>query len=397
MTAQVPSAGNRGGNNREPDQVPADSQSPLRILQVMGKMDRGGAEAMVMTLHRQVDRKRVQFDYVVHNEPGHFDAEIRQLGGRIFLAPRYRASNHVAYCRWWAHFFGHHPEYQIAHGHIRSTAALYLGIAQRHGLVTIAHSHSTSSGGGPVGWTKAVLQYPIRHIADYLFACSRDAATWLYGSSASSRTIILNNPVELPQFAFDEQVRHEVRSELNLAGGMVIGHVGRFHPAKNHRFLIELLSELVPRNPDVVLLLVGDGELMGDVRRKASDLGLDDHVRFLGVRGDTARLMQAMDVLVFPSIYEGFPVVLVEAQASGLPCLVSDSITRDTGITDSVHFLSLADGVAVWARRLEDLEAPVSRIDAAAVVGAAGFDARSVAKWMEDFYVEVLRIQRGGE
>ena len=360
---------------------------PLRVLQVMASMNRGGAENMVMNMYRRIDRDRIQFDFVVHTEDqGHFDSEIEALGGNLFHAPRYRGRNHIAYARWWNRFFALHPEYHLVHGHVRSTAAIYLSIAKRHGLGTIAHSHSTTSGRGLESYVKNVLQWPIRHIADHLLACSRDAAVWLFGKRAAERAQIVANAVDVHDFAFNPSIRREMRHEFGLDEEYVIGHVGRFHPVKNHRFLISLLAELVRRGENVILLLVGDGELRTSFERRVAELEIGERVRLLGIRDDAARIMQAMDCLVLPSLKEGFPVVLVEAQAAGLPCMVSDFVTAEAAITDLVEFKALSSGVASWADRLMGRRPSYMRSDHSEAIATAGFDSLDLAASMTDLY-----------
>lgn len=382
-------------SHREADHAPVsspDQGQPLRVLQVMASMNRGGAESFIMSLYRKINRDQVQFDFVVHtDDEGDFDSEIKRLGGKIFHAPRYRGTNHRDYSAWWRHFLRLHPEYRVIHGHVRSVACIYLRIAQRRGLTTISHSHSTTSGSGPEAWAKAILQWPIKYIADYLFAPSSDAARWLFGKRGAARTGIIRNAIDVQDFAFNPRLRRDTRLTLGLDAEFVIGHVARFHPVKNHEFLVDVASELAQRGENVVLLLVGDGELRRAVERKVVDLNLDRHVRFLGVRTDIAQLMQAMDCMLLPSFREGFPVALVEAQAAGLPCVVSDSITRETAITDLVTFLALDAGASAWADWLISNRPPYARYDTAAKITAAGFDSRQVAEQMASFYMAITQ------
>ena len=212
---------------------------PIRIIQVFAQMNRGGAETMIMNLYRMIERSQIQFDFIVHtNEECAYDNEIRSLGGRIYRVPRYNGKNHFEYIKSWNKFFKTHPNYKIIHGHVRSTASIYLKIAKKFGLVTIAHSHSTSSGTGFSSIVKNILQYPIRNIADYLFACSEQSGEWLFGKNASKRNnfVILKNSIDVKKFVFNERVRFEKRKELKIDDKFVIGHIGRFIPSKNHKF-----------------------------------------------------------------------------------------------------------------------------------------------------------------
>lgn len=307
---------------------------------------------MIMNLYRNIDRTRLQFDFIIdHTEDCTYGAEIEALGGKIYVLPTFKLKNLLIYKKAWKDFFRQHPEYEIIHGHVRSTASIYLGIAKKYGLVTIAHSHSTSSGYGIQALIKNFLQYFIRYKADFLLACSKGSGEWLYGKKACNRDnfMIVNNAINTSKFAFNIDARNRVRNEFNLESKLVIGHVGRFIAAKNHSFLIDIFKAVHDKNTDTVLLLVGDGELRHAAEERVKELGLSDSVIFTGTRNDTPDLLQAMDVFLFPSIYEGLPVTLIEAQASGLPCIISDSITSEVCVTPIIKYVSLTKLPSQWA------------------------------------------------
>ena len=345
-----------------------------------------------MNIYNNIDREKVQFDFIVTPEERKdlYD-QVEQMGGRIFCCPKYTGKNHFAYCKWWNDFFEEHPEYHIIHGHVRSTAVIYLRIAKEHGLVTIAHSHSTSNGKGVSAVVKDVMQLPIRHTADYLFACSDKAGEWLYGKKATRMPNyqMIPNGVELDKFAFDEEKRCKMRRGLGITENtFVLGHVGRITAPKNHAFLVELFAEYHTSNPNSKLLLVGDGELLENVKQQVERLGIREAVIATGNRANTQDYYQAMDVFVFPSLWEGLPVSVVEAQASGLKCLLSDVITRDVSLTDQVIYL-----------RLKDRDQWLENIKKAQAEGRAGltkenreklikFDSKAVAEILQKFYLE---------
>lgn len=364
---------------------------PIRVLHVIGIMNRGGAETMIMNLYRNIDRDKVQFDFVENegNEAA-FDAEIKQLGGKIYRCPRYNGKNHFTYTRWWNSFFkAHRDEYPIVHGHIGSTAAIYLSIAKKHGAYTIAHSHSAGSGCAMY----RMFSYPTRYIADNFFACSKDAGIARYGEALgndNNRCQVLNNAIDARRFSFNQKTRKQVRSELHVAeNAIVIGHVGRFVEAKNHLFLIDVFADVRKRNPNAVLLLIGDGERRAEIQAAIAEKHLEDAVILTGVRSNVWDFYQAMDVFVFPSVYEGLPVSLVEAQASGLPCCVSSNVPRDSAITDLVQFIPLEDSAERWAEiALQSVK--TSRPDMLSEIQNAGFDVISTAKWLENFYMNVV-------
>lgn len=363
----------------------------IRVLHVIGAMNRGGAETMIMNLYRHIDRSKVQFDFVENSsEPAVFDEEILSLGGQIYRCPHYNGKNHFAYVKWWDDFFEvHSKEYPIVHGHIGSTAAIYLSIAKKHGAYTIAHSHNSGMGQGVRALLYKAASYNTRNIADYFFACSTPAGIDRFGFKIvnSGRYSMLNNAIDAAAYTYAPAKRADVRQALGLNDELVVGHVGRFNPQKNHPFLLEIFAALLKKEPNAVLLLVGGGEDMQKAQAKAQALGIAEHVRFLGVRGDVAELMQAMDVFVFPSLYEGLPVTMVEAQAAGLPCIISDKVPPECILTDSlVDIMPLSAAPDAWAEKiLEKRDTP--RTDRRAEIAAHGFDITTEAVKLQEFYL----------
>jgi len=326
---------------------------PIRILHVFGALDRGGAETMIMNLYRKIDRRKIQFDFIIHTKKQcDFNDEIKLLGGRIYHLPRYKGTNHFQYKKAWRTFFRDNPEYKIVHGHVRSTASIYLKIAKKQGLITISHSHNTSSGFGVSSIVKTILQYPIRHTADYLFACSKSAGEWLFGKRACQRDnfIILNNAIDAEKFIYDDCIRENMRESLNIEKNkFVIGHIGRFHTQKNHSLIIDIFKQVYDKNKNAVLLLVGDGELRPKIEKKVMNLGLAENVIFTGVRSDIPKLMQVMDLFLFPSLYEGLGIVVIEAQAAGLQCIVADNLPNEAFVTDLIQKVPLRESPQEWS------------------------------------------------
>jgi len=351
---------------------------------MIAALEMGGSQALVMNLYRNIDRQRIQFDFVLdHPERDDYAAEVEALGGRIFTVPRFHG-NVAEICRAWDVLFTQHPEYRVLHSHVRSYASLYLPVAKGHGVKTIVHSHSTSNGSGPSALVKAALQYPLRYQADVLMSCTREAGVWLFGERAcrSEKFFLLPNAVDVDKFSCNEQVRQEYRRRLGLDGKLVIGHVGRFHQAKNHGFLLEAFGLLHSRRPDSVLLLVGDGELRREIEEKIAALGLTESVILTGNRTDVAELMQAMDLLAFPSRWEGLPVTLVEAQAAGLPCLVSERVTGEIDLSPLVQRLPI-DSPARWAEAMAE---PAVRQDVRQSIADAGFEIKESVKRLSALY-----------
>lgn len=358
----------------------------IRILHMIGSLNIGGSQAMIMNLYRNVDRERIQFDFILdHPRQLHFAEEIESLGGKIFFMPEFTGMNLQSVKKAWNTFFKEHPEYKILHSHVRSYASLYIPIAKKHGVKTIIHSHSTSNGSGITSIVKRIMQYPLRHQADYLMACSNEAGRWLYGDKACLKDnyFFLPNAIDTEKYRYSEDIANKYRDEFGLVDKFVIGHVGRLHEAKNHMFLLAFFAEVAKRRPDAMLLLVGDGDLRSYIEAKIKELQIEDRVILAGSRADVAEIMSAMDVFVFPSFYEGLPVTVVESQAAGLHCLISNRITEDVDISELVERLPIND-VGAWVERILSMD--VNRIDVMPKIKQAGFDVNDSACRLMEFY-----------
>lgn len=364
---------------------------PIRVLQVLGAMNRGGAENMIMNLYREIDRDKVQFDFVVHTDKEcSFNEEIRSLGGKIFSAPKYTIKNHFAYKKWWKKFLKSHPEYRVIHGHMYSIASIYLGIAKKYGLVTIAHSHSTSEGKGVVAVVKKIIRAPLKNIADYLFACSDKAGEWLYGKKFLKKEnyILLKNAIDTKKFLYNEKTEERIRKEFGLDGKFVLVHVGRFSPPKNHSFLLDIFAEIYKKDKNCRLLLVGDGGLRPQIEAQVKKLNIAEGVVLTGIREDVHEVLQAADCFVFPSLYEGLPVTVVEAQAAGLPCFISDTITDEVCATELVCQLPINCGTTIWEKALLGISNGTAHKDVIKDIIEAGYDIKTTTQWLMQFYVE---------
>jgi glycosyltransferase involved in cell wall biosynthesis len=370
-----------------------NNNSPIRILHVFGIMNFGGAESYIMNIYRNIDRSKVQFDFIVHSSSkGHYDDEIFDLGGRIFIVPQFKLYNIFKYIKAWKNFFNGYSDSRIIHSHIRSTASIFLPISKKYGLKSIIHSHSISAGIGISAFVKNILQFPLKYIADYFFACSKEAGEWLFGRQLLSdgKVHIVNNSIDTQSFKYNIKTRNKIRKQLNLNGKFVIGHVGRFEYPKNHDFLIDVFKEVNSNYTNTILLLVGYGSLEQQMVQKVKQLGLEDKVIFLGRRTDISELLQSMDVFLFPSHFEGFPVTLIEAQASGLKIVASENIPSEVNITDLIEFVSLKTPANVWKQKVLEHKDGYNRNDMYRKVLSKGFDIKSNTKWLEEFYYYVL-------
>ncbi|RIX52636.1 glycosyltransferase family 1 protein [Paenibacillus nanensis] len=364
-------------------------ERPIRILHAAVNMNRGGAETLLMNLYRNVDRSLVQFDFLTSKE-GVFDDEIRRLGGRVHRIPYIDQAGHRGYRRALRDFFrSRRDEYDIVHAHMDRMSGFVLRAAQLAGVpVRIAHSHNTRSEGSLAA--RLYKRYAGLYIgisATHRFACSSAAAKWLFPMK-KNEAVLLKNGIDPEKFAYSQAVRASVREELGLSESTyAIGHVGRFNAQKNHAQLLEIFGGVQRRIPNSVLLMAGDGPLRQEMERKASELGITEQVRFLGVREDVERLLQAFDAFVFPSHHEGLPVTLVEAQASGLPCYISDAISREADLgLGLVHFLSNRLHDDYIARIAAGRERQSDRSSASLCLAEAGYDIRATARWIQDYY-----------
>lgn len=368
-----------------------------RILHMIGSLAIGGSQAFVMNIYRKIDREKFQFDFIVDSLENNFFAdEIEKMGGKVFYLPKFNGKNYFKVKNAWHHFFDEHKEYRVLHSHVRSYASLYIPIAKKHGVKTIIHSHSTSNGNGVASIVKCVMQYPLRYQADYLMACSNEAGQWLFGKKACKRSnyYFIPNAIDVEQYRFRPEIADKYRKELGVKDKFVVGHVGRFHEAKNHMFLLNFFAEIVKRRSDAVLLLVGDGDLRSSIETKIKELQIEDRVILAGSRGDVAEIMSAMDVFVFPSKWEGLGIAAIEAQAAGLPCLCSEYVPPMVAVTDLCKFIPLNEERWVEAA----LSVYPARRDTYYEIVNAGFENKNTAKKIEVFYKNLTdNVAEGGD
>ena len=364
----------------------------IRVLHVFHSMGCGGAENMIMNLYRKIDREKIQFDFLVHTQDAcFFDSEIISLGGNIYRAPYYRITNELEYRKYLKTFFDKHREISIVHGHLGSCAHIYLKIAKQYGCFTIAHSHSSKPTDASL---KNVIYrfftYMTRRTADYFIGCSQKAGEYRFGNSLahSEKFSVLKNAIDAEKYQFNEDVRSKIRNEFGIKNEILIGHVGRFTYAKNHSFLLEVFKHVHAVNKETKLILVGDGELRNDILNMIKDKGLQKDVIVTGLRSDVDRVLQGVDCFVFPSNFEGLPVSVVEAQAAGLPCFISDRITDEVIVTDLVKSLSIEGSAEIWSDQILALKRSDQRKNTITEIKKSGYDIVSSALWLTDFYLE---------
>lgn len=365
-------------------------KKPIHILHVLGNTELGGAESRIMDLYRHIDRNRVQFDFLVHTrEEGYFDKEIEQLGGHIFRVPRFRIYNYLTYRKSLKEFFKEHHDFGAVQGHMTSTAAIYLPIAKRAGVpVTIAHARSAGVDRGMKGTLTRFLRRNLSEKTDYMFTCSKIAGISVFGEKAvkEGKTVFIPNAINCEKFGFNADIRQKLRQELGVSDKYVIGHVGRFHYAKNHEYLLQIFAALVKKGDrEYVLLLLGEGEGMEGAKHLAKELGIESKVLFTGNQACVYDYYQAMDYFVYPSRYEGLPGTVVEAQTAGLQCLISDSICEEVSVTGLVQTMSIDSSADKWAEYIIETE-EYERHSRVEEMRRADFDVEQQAEKMMCFY-----------
>lgn len=324
-------------------------QEPIRILQCVSNMDRAGIETMLMNYYRNIDRNKVQFDFLCNkSKPGDYDDEIKSLGGKIFISPGLSPFKWFKYQRFLKNIFKENPEYKIIHCQNEAMGFPALYAAKKAGIpVRISHSHNTVTRFDFKWPIKILYKYLLRFVATDYVACGIDAGRYLFGREVK----VIHNAIDVDKFKFDEKVRNKIRKELNVDNKFLIGHVGRFEPQKNHDFLIDIFYEYQKIDKDAVLLLIGTGNLEDKIKEKIKLLRIDNKVIFTGNISNVNEMYNAIDLFILPSLHEGLPVVGVESQANKLPTLISDKVTREIKVNDNIEFLPI-NNVDIWLKKI---------------------------------------------
>lgn len=386
-------------DSREKFGVQERKNGKIYVLILITMMDRAGAETMMMNYLRNIDWNKIQMDFLVNREGNaDYEKEIEALGSKIFhMSPLYPGKFH-RYKKEFRHFLKEHPEYQIIHSHLEERSYFALKIAKQMGVpVRIAHAHSVPKRFGIKMPVRIYFRHKLKGVYTHRFACSEAPAQWLFGTTED--VTFMRNAVDTEKFSFDENIRKSARESLNIdTDTLVVGHVGRFTYEKNHRFLIEIFDYVNKLHPNSRLLLIGGGKPREEVKtkeviaKKVRELGMADKVQLLGIRDDVSALMSAMDVLVMPSVSEGFPVTLIEAQAAGLRCVVSDVVTNQCNVTEEMQFMSLEQEPVEWANKiLSFAQTPMEHVEMCKRVAETGFDIQENAEWLEAFYEKADR------
>ena len=360
----------------------------IRILHCVNKMERYGLETMLMNYYRNIDRTKVQFDFLTHRRTkGKYDDEIIKLGGKVYYAPRLMPYNILKYRKYMKQFFEEHKEYKIVHSHIDTMSFFPLREAKRNKVkYRISHSHTSKLDADLKYPIKLYCKFAINKVANIRFSCGEKAGKFLYNNLDFS---IINNAIDTDKFKYDEEKRKKVREKFHINNDeFVIGHVGRFIYIKNQKFLIDIFYEYLKINPNSKLLLVGTGEDENALRDKVNQLKINDKVMFLINRSDVNELYQAMDIFIMPSLFEGVPLVAIEAQSNGLPCILSEKISHEAKLCSNVTFMSLSDKPKCWVEKIFEMGTKRNK-QAVEEIKNKKYDIKEEANNLMNFYIQL--------
>lgn len=361
----------------------------IKVLHVVGKMHPGGIETLLMNVYRNMDRERFEFHFAVQSaEPAFYDEEIRALGGTIFVQPPPKKGIGSFRKQLMVNMNKYGP-YAAVHSHVFGFSGYVLKLADKLGVpVRISHSHNTndSRSSSPLrNLYRAYMRGLIKKHATLMLGCSRAACESLFGSDCwrDDRVSVFPNAISLDPYAALPSDRTELRRRFGAKDGeLLLGHIGRFSKQKNHTLLLDSFAGLAKQQPNARLLLVGDGPLRPEMERKVLELGIGEQVTFLGLRKDVPELLGALDGFILPSLYEGLGIVLIEAQAAGVPCLVSSEVPREADLNlGMIERLPVSEPPQRWAEALVALTGRVnaSRTGAEALEQRNGWPVRAMA------------------
>ena len=381
--------------------------NPLRILFVFGcPLKKGGTENVMINIVKNIDRDRFHIDFLIFDKtPDQSDDKkyLESLGCRFYQITA-RGVDRKLHNRELDEFFRDH-KYDIVHTHMDAIGEEALKAAKKHGVkALIAHSHNTDQLDNPKGLKdhlhKCYLIYEkhlLRRYAGYFVACSPEAGKWLFGDKIcnSDKYLLLKNSIDSSAYSYDEETRNAVRKKLGLEGRKVVIHVGQFRTQKNHGKVIEVFNELHKRDDSFALVLVGTGEEQDNIKSKVEALGLKEDVLFLGNRNDIPELLMSADVFLFPSLYEGLGIALLEAQAADLICVVSDTIPELAVLTEKVRSVNLTESASVWGDIVEEMMGKYTvRRDRSELFTEKGYDISAQIKVLESFYMKAAGYER---
>ena len=359
---------------------------PIRILHIVQKMEAGGTQAFLMNLYRNIDRDKIQFDFLVEYEGKEFyDDEIISLGGKIYYTNFRKTLNVIKLKKTLSNILKEHPEYKIVHIHATAIGKICTDVAKKCGVKTIiAHTHNNSAVKDWKYYPKILLRKLYTKGPTDFFACSEDAGRYTF---KNKKFTVVYNAIDIDKFLFKQEIREEFRKELNIEDKFVIGNIGRLHEQKNQSFLIDVFYEIQKRKDNAILLIIGKGPLENELKEKVSNLGIDNKVYFLGNRKDIERIYQGMDVFVLPSLFEGLGIVAIEAQVSGLPVIASTGVAKEANITNNIRNIDLSEPIDVWVEAICKTKVN-NRKSIEDIVRKSKFNIKNNVKFLQEFYLK---------
>lgn len=359
-------------------------------------MDRGGIETMLMNFYRNMDHDKIQFDFLCNKpDPGDYDEEIKSMGGRVFVSPGFKSFR--KYLKFMTNLFKEHPEYRIVHTH-NGALMLYALLSAKKNRIPcrIAHAHATAVPAGNSAWFKKIILPYIKYNATNYWGCGNAAGEFYFGKERWSKEHeFIHNAINVENFTFNEKIRNEIREQYGFGDKYIVGHVGRLSVEKNQKLLLDVFAEVHKMNPKTHLVIIGTGYLEEPLKQQVKDLGLEDAVTFTGMLTNVNEWYSVFDVFVMTSPKEGLPVVAVEAQAADLPCVITDTITREVNITNNVRYVGLNDDPKIWAKTILEAKKQ-TRTNRLKDLQDAGYDIRLEAKRMQELYLKLYSdIQEG--
>ena len=365
----------------------------IRILHSVSNMDRAGLETMLMNYYRHMDRSKIQFDFLCNkSKKGAYDEEIKALGGRIYKTPGLNPARYPQYLKYMTKLFRENNDYKIIEAHNGTLGVYALHAAKKNDIpVRICHSHNTI--------VEHDWKFPLKIFCKQLlpantthhFACGVEAARGYFGDETvnTGDYKLVYNAIEVERFIYNEEIRNRIKRENGLEGKKIIGHIGRFMTQKNHTFLLEIFAEICKKDEDAVLVLLGEGELQDKIKAKAQSLGISDKVKFMGSVSNTNEWYSTFDLFLLPSLHEGLPLVGVEAQANDLPCVFSDTISKEVALTDKAQFVSLDTPASEWADIvLNKIKGDIRR-DNTQLMTEKHYNIATEAKKLQDYYLNL--------
>lgn len=356
----------------------------IRVLHMVGAMYPGGMENFIMNLYEKIDREQFQFDFIVHlQKENDYREQIAKLGGTVYELPRL-TKDPIGSLKMLYQIIKKN-QYKIVVRHTANAlVAPQLLVAKLAGAKTICHSHNETD---PQVTVHKIGKILMRFVADRRLACSEKAGKWMYDNQDFQ---VIHNAINVNKFVYTKEKAERIRKEFHLDGKHVYGHIANFMESKNHMFLLEVYAEIARRDDKAVLFCLGEGDLRPQIEVKIKELHLEDKVVLTGIRHDVEDFMSCMDILIFPSFFEGLPLTLIEAQIAALPAIISDKITKDVIVTEGlVTMESIQEKPEVWAvKAMEILEQSQGNLRQCQrkSIGDAGYDMDVLVKWYEEYF-----------